>query len=149
MVQFIYDKCFKIFCLILSVVRFHIAMLGIEYKVEVNSKLLLKIVNSNISDEFGNVIHSVGSQGEVSRSGAVKSSQVHWSDLSQLPHNSLHETFSFPGALPNLDSPQGPEQISQVVDEVTDGADGLKVVLFVSGADGLEPEECLPQLGQE
>ena len=56
----------------------------LENKAEVDPELLLKIVNADIVNDCSEISQSSGSEGEVSRCGAVQSSKILGINLGKL-----------------------------------------------------------------
>merc|ERR1712113_1371326 len=92
--------------------RFFHSVFGswIKDEREINSKLLLKIVKTNLFNESSNLIHGVSSKSKVSRSVAVQFSNSKISNLVQLIHNLLDKSLSFSDVISSLNTSKGSEK---------------------------------------
>merc|ERR1719270_1570549 len=129
--------------------KYYVFGLWSEDKREINSKLLLKIVKTNLFNKGSNLIHGVSSNSEVSRSIAVQFSNSKVSNLVQLIHNFLDKGLSFSDVFSSLDTSQGSKQISQIDHQITNSINRLNVVLLVSCADLVESGKVCSELGEE
>merc|ERR1719270_2940580 len=84
--------------------KYYVFGLWSEDKREINSKLLLKIVKTNLFNESSNLIHGVSSNSEISRSVAVQFSNSKISNLVQFTHNFLYKGLSFSDVFSSLNT---------------------------------------------
>merc|ERR1719270_2450390 len=129
--------------------KYYVFGLWSEDKREINSKLLLKIVKTNLFNKGSNLIHGVSCNSEVSRSVAVQFSNSKVSNLVQFTHNFLDKGLSFSDVLSSLNTSKGSKEISQVNHQISNSLDGFNVVLLVSCTDLRKSCKVCSELGQE